>query len=218
MLLQPPAGHVSPGNPTVQAQLVKFNGIIPLVNCCTYDDNNPFAKERVTVCLKWLLDGSRDANEFFRKLIRIPPGKEGENLIRTLAGGRYGWTEEQARAQQLRQAREDRGGDARRSRETAKRQFDKRETDRAREGESDGPRVSLPSPVTTRATGPGIEAVTYGPVPVAGEEGVGEMVSTVTIDGVKGEVRARVDAGTRMPSAGDVVREIVAGMGEGDFM
>jgi palmitoyltransferase len=72
-LLQPPPGQSSPGNAAVQMQMVQFNGIVPLLNCCTYDDHNPFAKERVTICLKWLLDGSEAANNFFRELVNITP-------------------------------------------------------------------------------------------------------------------------------------------------
>lgn len=72
-LLQPPPGQSSPGNPDVQMQMVKYNGIVPLLNCCAYDDHNPFAKERVTICLKWLLDGCEAANNFFRELVSLAP-------------------------------------------------------------------------------------------------------------------------------------------------
>lgn len=72
-LLQPPQGQSSPGNADVQMQMVKYNGIVPLLNCCAYDDHNPFAKERVTICLKWLLDGCEAANNFFRELVSMAP-------------------------------------------------------------------------------------------------------------------------------------------------
>ncbi|KXH25738.1 hypothetical protein CSAL01_13781, partial [Colletotrichum salicis] len=72
-LLQPPPGHSTPGNPDVQTQMVNHNGIVPLLNCCAYDDHNPFAKERVTICLKWLLDGCEAANNFFRELVNLAP-------------------------------------------------------------------------------------------------------------------------------------------------
>jgi hypothetical protein len=54
-------------------QMMKYNGIVPLLNCCAYDDHNPFAKERVTICLKWLLDGCEAANNFFRELVSMAP-------------------------------------------------------------------------------------------------------------------------------------------------
>ncbi|KJZ78609.1 hypothetical protein HIM_02000 [Hirsutella minnesotensis 3608] len=72
-LLQPPAGQSSPGNAQVQMQMVNYNGIVPLLNCCAYDDHNPYAKERVTICLKWLLDGCEAANNFFRELVSFAP-------------------------------------------------------------------------------------------------------------------------------------------------
>ncbi|KAL3956315.1 hypothetical protein ACCO45_009161 [Purpureocillium lilacinum] len=72
-LLQPPAGQSSPGNSQVQMQMVNYNGIVPLLNCCAYDDHNPYAKERVTICLKWLLDGCEAANNFFRELVSLAP-------------------------------------------------------------------------------------------------------------------------------------------------
>ncbi|KAK0376653.1 hypothetical protein CLIM01_05967 [Colletotrichum limetticola] len=53
--------------------MVNHNGIVPLLNCCAYDDHNPFAKERVTICLKWLLDGCEAANNFFRELVNLAP-------------------------------------------------------------------------------------------------------------------------------------------------
>lgn len=72
-LLQPPPGQSSPGNPEVQRQIVRWNGIVALLNSCAYDDHNPFAKERVTICLKWLLDGCEPANAFFRELVHLTP-------------------------------------------------------------------------------------------------------------------------------------------------
>ncbi|KAF4125634.1 palmitoyltransferase [Geosmithia morbida] len=89
-LLQPPPGQTSPGNPKTQMQIVQWNGIVPLLNSCAYDGHNPFAKERVTICLKWLLDGCETANSFFRELVNMgpqpdlkpPPG--GSSTVSTL--------------------------------------------------------------------------------------------------------------------------------------
>ena len=72
-LLQPPPHRSSPGNPQVQAQIVRYNGIVALLNCCVYDDHNKFARERVQVCLKWLMDGSETANNFLRELVAMSP-------------------------------------------------------------------------------------------------------------------------------------------------
>lgn len=72
-LLQPPPDRHSPGNPEVQMQMVRHNGIGPLLSSTVYDDHNPYAKERVTICLKWLLDGCDEANDFIRQLNRAAP-------------------------------------------------------------------------------------------------------------------------------------------------
>ncbi|KAK3381379.1 hypothetical protein B0H63DRAFT_202101 [Podospora didyma] len=72
-LLQPPPGRSSPGNPAVQAQIIRHNGIVSLLNCCVYDDHNRYARERVQICLKWLMDGSDAANNFLRELVAMSP-------------------------------------------------------------------------------------------------------------------------------------------------
>ncbi|KAK1755701.1 hypothetical protein QBC47DRAFT_300455 [Echria macrotheca] len=72
-LLQPPPGQRSPGNALVQEQIMKYNGIVALMNCCVYDDNNRYSRERVQICLKWLLDGSEAANTFLRNLVSVTP-------------------------------------------------------------------------------------------------------------------------------------------------
>lgn len=77
-MLQPPAGQSRPGNADVQAQMVKHGGIVPLLNSCVYDDHNPFAKERVTICLKWLLDGCEAANRFLKDLVSLTPQPEAK--------------------------------------------------------------------------------------------------------------------------------------------
>ncbi|KAK9771585.1 hypothetical protein SCAR479_11789 [Seiridium cardinale] len=81
-LLQPPPGQSSPGNPTVQLQIVQHNGIVALLNCCLYDDNNRFCRERVQLCLKWLMDGSPDASAFLQNLVAANPGP----MVRPPAG------------------------------------------------------------------------------------------------------------------------------------
>ena len=73
-LLQPPPGRSSPGNPKVQWQILRHDGIINLLACCAYDDHNRYARERVQVCLKWLMDGCEAAQNFLHELsIMSPP-------------------------------------------------------------------------------------------------------------------------------------------------
>lgn len=74
-LLQPPPGRSGPGNPDVQQQIVEHDGVLAMLNCCVYDDHNPYARERVQICLKWLMDGSEAANKFVRDMVAVsgPP-------------------------------------------------------------------------------------------------------------------------------------------------
>lgn len=72
-LLQPPPGQNSPGNSLVQGQIVRHNGIVALLNCCTYDDHNRYARERVQLCLKWLMDGCDAANKYLKDLVAMSP-------------------------------------------------------------------------------------------------------------------------------------------------
>ncbi|KAM7207482.1 hypothetical protein V8F20_002168 [Naviculisporaceae sp. PSN 640] len=72
-LLQPPPGRSSPGNAKVQAQIMRHNGIVSLLSCCSYDDHNRYARERVQVCLKWLMDGSEAAQQFLHDLSAMSP-------------------------------------------------------------------------------------------------------------------------------------------------
>ncbi|KAM7191563.1 hypothetical protein V8F33_008795 [Rhypophila sp. PSN 637] len=91
-LLQPPPGRSSPGNPKVQAQIIRHNGIINLLACCAYDDHNRYARERVQVCLKWLMDGSDAAQNFLHELsamspppnLRPQPGPDGQAPTTTM--------------------------------------------------------------------------------------------------------------------------------------
>ncbi|KAK0703305.1 hypothetical protein B0T26DRAFT_744233 [Lasiosphaeria miniovina] len=72
-LLQPPPGQSSPGDPTVQAQILRHQGLVTLLNCCVYDDPDRYAREGVQICLKWLLDGSDAANHFLREPVAMMP-------------------------------------------------------------------------------------------------------------------------------------------------
>ncbi|SPO04850.1 uncharacterized protein DNG_07535 [Cephalotrichum gorgonifer] len=73
-LLQPPSGRSTPGNPTVQRQILRNNGLAALLNCVTYDGHQPLSRERVTLCLKWLVEGNKDATEWFKELFRHSEG------------------------------------------------------------------------------------------------------------------------------------------------
>lgn len=67
-LVQPLNKRSGPGNPIVQKQIMKYNGIMPLLNCCVYDGHNEYLKERATIALKWVMEGCAEAQNFVRDL------------------------------------------------------------------------------------------------------------------------------------------------------
>jgi palmitoyltransferase len=67
-LLNPPAGQPRPGNPDVQKQILKYEGLMPLFNCCAYDGHNEYLKERATVAMKFIMDGCPEAQAVLAEL------------------------------------------------------------------------------------------------------------------------------------------------------
>jgi palmitoyltransferase len=65
------ARRQGPGNPTVQKQLLGHQGIMPLLNCCVYDGNNEYLKERATLCIKFVMEGCEEAQKFVRELVPV---------------------------------------------------------------------------------------------------------------------------------------------------
>jgi palmitoyltransferase len=65
------ARRQGPGNPTVQKQFLDFQGIMPLLNCCVYDGNNEYLKERATLCIKFVMEGCEEAQKFVRELVPV---------------------------------------------------------------------------------------------------------------------------------------------------
>lgn len=60
-----------PGNPEVQQQLLKREGIMPLLNCCVYDGHNEYLKERATLAIKFVMEGCEEAQKFVRELVPL---------------------------------------------------------------------------------------------------------------------------------------------------
>ena len=69
-LLQPRPGRGTPGNADVQRQVLQNNGLVALLNCVSYDGYQPLSRERVTLCLKWLVEGNKDAADWFKELFK----------------------------------------------------------------------------------------------------------------------------------------------------
>jgi hypothetical protein len=67
-LVAPPNSRSSPGDPLVQKQILEYGGILALLNCCVYDGHNEYLKERATLCIKWVMDGCDEAQQFVREL------------------------------------------------------------------------------------------------------------------------------------------------------
>ncbi|KAI6248943.1 hypothetical protein HI914_02856 [Erysiphe necator] len=63
--------RTGPGNPIVQKQLLAHEGIMPLLNCCVYDGNNEYLKERATLTMKYLMEGCKEAQDFVKELVPV---------------------------------------------------------------------------------------------------------------------------------------------------
>jgi hypothetical protein len=87
-LVAPASGSRGPGNPKVQAQILKHGGIIALLNCCVYDGHNEYLKERATLCIKFVMDGCEEAQQFVKELAPLsknPKQDQSPMQTRTLS-------------------------------------------------------------------------------------------------------------------------------------
>lgn len=81
-LVAPANGRSGPGNPIVQRQILKYGGIMALLNCCVYDGHNEYLKERATLCIKWVMEGCMEAQEFVRELSPLRNQKQDVEIVR----------------------------------------------------------------------------------------------------------------------------------------
>ncbi|KAI9736551.1 MAG: hypothetical protein M1818_006062 [Claussenomyces sp. TS43310] len=86
-LVQPVSGRSGPGNPAVQAQVMKHGGMMALLNCCVYDGNNEYLKERATLALKWVMEGCEEAQNFVRELSPLKHQNQKANQAPSPAQG-----------------------------------------------------------------------------------------------------------------------------------
>lgn len=88
-LVAPSNGRAGPGNPTVQKQILDHGGVMALLNCCVYDGHNEYLKERATLCIKWVMEGCDEAQEFVRELSPLKNQKQDVELVRAqgMSGG-----------------------------------------------------------------------------------------------------------------------------------
>ncbi len=81
-LVAPSNGRSGPGNPIVQKQILKYGGIMALLNCCVYDGYNEFLKERATLCIKWVMEGCIEAQDFVRELSPLRNQRQDVEMVR----------------------------------------------------------------------------------------------------------------------------------------
>lgn len=81
-LVAPSNGRSGPGNPIVQKQILNHGGIMALLNCCVYDGYNEFLKERATLCIKWVMEGCNEAQDYVRELGPLRNQKQDVEMVR----------------------------------------------------------------------------------------------------------------------------------------
>ena len=54
-----------------------------LLNCCVYDGHNEYLKERATLCIKWVMEGCMEAQDFVRELSPLKNQKQDVEMVRS---------------------------------------------------------------------------------------------------------------------------------------
>ena len=55
-------------SPTVQNQIRQYGGVEMILNCCNFDANNPYIREHAIMCLRFLLEGSKENQAIVNEL------------------------------------------------------------------------------------------------------------------------------------------------------
>jgi palmitoyltransferase len=63
-------------NRQVQDQIRPLGGIEAVLNCCSYDEHNPYIREHAIMCLRFLMEGNKENQDRIRELERLEKGKE----------------------------------------------------------------------------------------------------------------------------------------------
>lgn len=64
-------------NKQVQDQIRPLGGIEAVLNCCSYDEHNPYIREHAIMCLRFLMEGNKENQDHIRALERYEKEKEG---------------------------------------------------------------------------------------------------------------------------------------------
>ncbi|KAF2713730.1 hypothetical protein K504DRAFT_371208 [Pleomassaria siparia CBS 279.74] len=62
-------------NRQVQDQIRPLGGIEAVLNCCSYDEHNPYIREHAIMCLRFLMEGNKENQDRIRELERLEKGK-----------------------------------------------------------------------------------------------------------------------------------------------
>jgi palmitoyltransferase len=62
-------------NRQVQDQIRPLNGIEAVLNCCSYDEHNPYIREHAIMCLRFLMEGNKENQDHIRALERYEKEK-----------------------------------------------------------------------------------------------------------------------------------------------
>ena len=64
-------------NTLVQNQIRPLGGIEAVLNCCSYDEHNPYIREHAIMCLRFLMEGNKENQERIRALERYNQERDG---------------------------------------------------------------------------------------------------------------------------------------------
>lgn len=64
-------------NRQVQDQIRPLGGIEAVLNCCSYDEHNPYIREHAIMCLRFLMEGNKENQDHIRALERYEKEKDG---------------------------------------------------------------------------------------------------------------------------------------------
>jgi palmitoyltransferase len=62
-------------NRKVQDQIRPLSGIEAVLNCCSYDEHNPYIREHAIMCLRFLMEGNKENQDHIRALERYEKDK-----------------------------------------------------------------------------------------------------------------------------------------------
>lgn len=64
-------------NTLVQNQIRPLGGIEAVLNCCSYDEHNPYIREHAIMCLRFLMEGNRENQDRIRALEQYSQDRDG---------------------------------------------------------------------------------------------------------------------------------------------